>query len=98
LKKQYRFWLDNKKEDRIIAQVINDLKLNRKFSYAVKIGILIVFDLMHGDSQSLYNEFPWLLQQGNHSYVSHNKSEIEIIESTEEPGQGAKNFLDGMNF
>jgi hypothetical protein len=58
---KYNFWLDDsKKDDRVVAVTIADLKKLRAFSSVLRDGIMIVSELRQGKTDLLFKLYPWI--------------------------------------
>lgn len=58
---KFTFWLDVEKTDEYdLAEQIDELKQQRRFSQTIRDGIRLICDLREGRTDSLFELFPWL--------------------------------------
>ena len=58
---RFTFWLDMHKPDEAqLAEIIDQLKLNRSFAATIRDGIRLVADLRAGRTEVLFELFPWI--------------------------------------
>jgi len=61
---KYEFWLDDQREgDHEIAALIEQFKMNRQFSAAIRDGLRLIADLKAGSTEVLLELFPLIGQQ-----------------------------------
>lgn len=61
---QYKFWVDLRKENEAFLEgMITELKKGRVFMRAIREGLAIVYDLMHGRLDALLYYYPWVADE-----------------------------------
>lgn len=61
---RFPFWLDtNKDEERLLMELIGELKRKRRFAKVVRDGIRLVVDLREGRIEVLTELFPWITER-----------------------------------
>jgi hypothetical protein len=62
--RQHRFILNMKRsDDQELDSIIKQLKARRSFTRAIRIGLLLFWSLMNGQTDILLREFPWVLDR-----------------------------------
>jgi hypothetical protein len=62
--RQHRFILNMKRsDDQELDLIIKQLKARRSFTRAIRIGLLLFWSLMNGQTDILVREFPWVLDR-----------------------------------
>jgi hypothetical protein len=60
-RQQFKFWVDlHKSDEAYLPDVIKELKQGRVFMKAIRDGIVIVYDLLHGRVDALLALYPWV--------------------------------------
>lgn len=61
-KMRYEFWLEDKPDHALVAEVIESMKKERAFASAVRDGLMLIADLRKGSIDLLLRLFPWIDQ------------------------------------
>lgn len=65
-RKRFVFWLDIQREDENrLAEIIENLKERRSFVKTIRDGIRLIVDLRQGNTDVLFELFPWLQDRLN---------------------------------
>lgn len=63
-RKQYKFWLDLMKDDeRVLAEVLHELKENRQYSATLRDALKLYIDLLYDNTDQLREQFPHILKR-----------------------------------
>jgi len=77
---RFTFWLDVEKDAEYeLAETIDELKQQRRFSETIRDGIRLICDLREGRTDSLYELFPWVKIENGGTPDQSLQQEIESL-------------------